>query len=164
MRCLKEKKGFTLIELIIAVALLAVAGTVAVLLFVHAHVNNRLAADIDRSVFLGAAWIERIKSSPEDWINGDTSALDPAVAKSGQRSYTVCYDKDWKLLPGGGSRPQEAEYVIHIDLFEMMGNDGLWAIEIRTVKTSPYPMRSDTGQEIHMLSALVNVPGEVAGP
>ena len=59
MGYIKEKRGFTLIELIIAVALLAVAGTVVVCLFVHAHVNNRLAADIDRSVFYGTAWIEK---------------------------------------------------------------------------------------------------------
>lgn len=64
MGYVKRRRGFTLIELIIAVALLAVAGTVVVRLFVHAHVNNQLAADIDRSVFYGSAWIEKIKSSP----------------------------------------------------------------------------------------------------
>lgn len=160
----KEKRGFTLIELIIAVALLAVAGTVAVRLFVHAHVNNRLAADIDRSVFYGTSWIERIKSSPGDWINGNASALDPAVCELDTCSYIVCYDKDWNPVRGGENRPQEAEYEIYIDLFRMTGSDRLWAIELRTFKIEPYPLDSEPNREIHSLSALVNVTGEVTGP
>lgn len=158
------RKGFTLIELIIAVALLAVAGTVAVRLFVHAHVNNQLAADIDQSVFYGSAWIEQIKSSPEDWVDEAPQALDPVVSMSEPYSYIIYYNSDWTPLAGNQDQPEEAAYAMHIDLYRMNGSDGLWAIELRTFKLEPYLLRQETHQEINRLSAMINVPGEVMGP
>lgn len=158
---IKARKGFTLIELIIAVALLAVAGTVAVRLFVHAHVCNRMAEDIDKSVFLGSAWIEKIKSSPEGWIDGEPSAQDPVVSMSGPGSYVVYYDDNWRPL--SVDQAQEADYAMHIDLFRMPGK-GLWAIELRTFKIKPYPLRQKPYEEIYALSAMANAVGEVVEP
>jgi prepilin-type N-terminal cleavage/methylation domain-containing protein len=164
MGCVKRRRGFTLIELIIAVALLAVAGTVVVRLFVHAHVNNQLAADIDRSVFYGSAWIEKIKSSPEDWICGDPSESDSAVTISETCSYIVYYDDGWIPLHDGQNRIQEAEYAMHIDLYKMNGKEGLWAIELGTYRIEPYPLSKEPYQEIYTLSAMVSVPMGVMAP
>lgn len=161
MGYIKTRKGFTLIEMIIAVALLAVAGTVVVRLFVHAHVCNRLAADIDRSVFYGSAWIEKIKSSPWDWIEGKTSTQEPVVSASGPGSYVVYYDDSWQ--PIFEDQAQKAAYAMHIDLYRISG-DGLWAIELRTFRIKPYPLRQKPYEEIYALSAMVNAIGEVVEP
>lgn len=155
------KRGFTLIELIIAVALLAVAGAAVVRLFVHAHVNNRMAYDIDRAVFYGSAWVERIKSSPEDWTAGDPSAIYQAVCRSDTYSYVIYYDDGWNPIPYGESRADEAEYAMHIDLYGVDESPGLWAIELRTFKIDPYPLQSGPYEEIYSIMAMVNETGEV---
>lgn len=162
MGYIRGKRGFTLIEMIIAVALLAVAGTVVVRLFVHARVNNQMAADIDRSVFYGSAWIERIKSSPKSWIGGDPA--DPAVFVSEPGSYIVYYDKNWALLTGEEDRDGRAAYAMHIDLYEEPESRGLWTIELRTYRMEPYPLRHNSYEEIYRLSAMVNAAREVTGP
>lgn len=155
----EPKRGFTLIEMIIAVALLAVAGTVAVRLFVQARVNNSLSHDIDRAVFYGSSWIERIKSFPEDWTDGNMSALDTAVLKTGTCSYVVYYDENWNPVSGGESSNRNAEYALHIDLFST-DYAGLWTIELRAFKIHPYPLQNEAYREIYSLSAMVNVPGK----
>ncbi|SHJ25234.1 prepilin-type N-terminal cleavage/methylation domain-containing protein [Thermoclostridium caenicola] len=164
MEYIKGRKGFTLIEMIIAVALLAVAGTVAVRLFIHAHVSNRLAADIDRSVFHGSAWIEKIKASPEDWIGGDPSALESVVSVSDAGSYVIYYDDGWQPLSGIRDPEREAAYAMHIGLYSVPGSDGLWAIDLRSFKIKPYPLRQKPYEEIYAVSAMLNTVREVVEP
>lgn len=160
---MKGKSGFTLIEIIIAVALLAVAGTVAVHLFVHAHVNKQLARDTDQAVFQCSAWIETIKSSPEDWINGNPSESHQNVVVMEPAVYVVYFDKEWNPVADSADREQHAEYALNINLYDVPGKAGLWNIEARMLRLKPYPLRQEDQIEILKLSAMVNDIGEV-GP
>lgn len=161
MRKPLKEKGFTLIEMIVAVALLAVAGTAVASLFMNAQVNNMKARDLDQSTARCSAWIEQIKASPEVWINGEPSSQDSLLIKNGQGSYIAFYDKEWQPILDEKEISAGAEYTITIDLYEMPDNAGLWTLEARAVKIKPYFLRNEANTEILKLSTMAEYFMEV---
>jgi prepilin-type N-terminal cleavage/methylation domain-containing protein len=157
------EKGLTLIEMIIAAAVLAVAGVAVAGLFVNAHANSRKALDIDKSTAILSSWIEEIKASPEEWTAGRArrEGLSPVSGKPG--SYQSFYDRNWQPIPGGNDDDPEAEFRMTAELYEMPGKPGLWTIEARMVKIKPYPLKSEANAEILKLTAMTSCEAEV-GP
>ena len=62
MRKADKKSGFTIVELIISVGTLAIAGTIMIQLFMGAKDISLRAEELDRSVFLSTRIIESVKS------------------------------------------------------------------------------------------------------
>ena len=156
------KKGFTLIEMIISVALLAVAGTAVASLFMNAQINNRKAHDLDQSTARLSAWIEEIKASPEIRIDGEPSSDEALLIFNGQGSYKTYYDGEWQPILNENETSAKAEFAIVIDLYEMPDKPGLWTLEARSVKLKPYFLGKESNIEILKLSAMVEYFGEVA--
>lgn len=157
MKHLYLKKGFTLIEMIIAVGLLAVAGVAIASLFVFSHVNNQKATNMDKSVALLSGMIEEIKASPEPWLAGDPQNPDGTLVTVDTGFYVVYYNKDWQPLKASSEdgTPNEAEYTIMINFYEVPSNTGLISLDVRSVKLKPYALTEEANTEIFMLTTRV---------
>ena len=65
----KSQGGFSLVELIVSIAVVAILGALVLQLFVSAEVLNRKAGDIDKSISISVAAIELYRGgvSPENF-------------------------------------------------------------------------------------------------
>lgn len=61
-----DQRGFTLTEMLIAVAVLSLLGLVVIQVFITASSLNHKAADMDRAVAASTAVVERLKGLPAD--------------------------------------------------------------------------------------------------
>lgn len=162
MRKTNRDNGFTLIEMIISVALLAVAGVAVASLFLNAQVNNMKAADLDHSTSLCSSFIEEIKAAPEAWIKGESGVKGVKPVKFNPGSYAVYYDDSWQIITDD-ALPAGTMYMIRIDLYGIPEKPGLYSVETRAVRLKPYPLSGEGNAEILKLSTMTEYPGEV-GP
>lgn len=81
LRCLKNEKGFSLIELMVAFTMLAIVGSVLLNVFVQAGKINRRGYDTDRFTMIGTKLIEGVKAAPSVTpIGGTTYFYDTDLA------------------------------------------------------------------------------------
>ncbi len=105
-----NKKGFTLVELIMAIALLAFFGTMIVQVFFKAHQLTRQAAVLDQAVALAADLSDIWKTDPQ--------ALTPG------RTDQTYYDKSFQACP-------KDEAVYRADLAALADPAGIWLLRIK---------------------------------
>ncbi len=86
-RILKHRRGFTLVELVVSVGTLAIAGVIMIQVFMGAKGAAQRAEDLDRSVFLSNRIIESVKS--ERWDDPPLSAMKTNVDIPGDTGYVI---------------------------------------------------------------------------
>lgn len=106
-----NKKGFTLIEMLIAVAVLSLLGVVVIQVFITASSLNHKAADMDRAVAVSTEVIERLKGLPaEKGLSSQAiGCLFPdavvSIATDGQEgSLNLLYTNDWETMSMASSQ------------------------------------------------------------
>lgn len=133
-----EKKGFSLIEMIIAVGVLAVLAVGIIRLFIASEVNHQKSVDIDNAVLETNALIE-------DFQDLENS--------SGQSSrFTLYFDNNWER----SVEDSETLYAIYGDMVKLSDEkDGLLHLDLRAVRLKPYPLEKKEGHEIYNVSVVV---------
>ena len=135
MRSVNSIKGFTLIEMVIAVAIMAILSIGILKLFIAAEVNHQKALDIDHAVFESCMLIENNRNSE--------------IPKNGVHK-TIYYDEKWeKMIKESG----DSQYAIYIDILPLDENKGmLFSIHLKVVRIKPYPLEINGEQEIYSIS------------
>lgn len=159
MKRKNNRSGFTLIEMIVSVAVLAVAGLAVAGLFVMAHVHNQKAVDLDQSVSHCSAMVEQIKVSEATGADAEKDSLEDELWEKLLRngSVSVFYDKKWEVLQGVAltESPNLMEYRITAQLHEMPDQEGLYVLDVTSVKINPYAMSNKGEVEVYRLSAVM---------
>lgn len=99
----KGKGGFSLVELIIAVTIMALLGTVVLRVFLSADGMNREAADLDKALNLSVDAVERMKAeNPTILWNPETlNRIFPGSIidrMEGGWRIRLLFDKEWQLF------------------------------------------------------------------
>lgn len=110
-----NEKGFTLVEMIISVAMLAVVSLFIVQYFISAHNLNEKAADLDQGVWLAQEALEAFKAEP---------------------SASAFSSGDW--------RPQEGVEGLSLRYFVDSSVNNLYTLRVQVVRTKTYWLESET--------------------
>ncbi len=158
----KNNKGFTLVEMIISVAFLAVISLVLVELFISAQNCLQKAHDLDQSVHIAKKMIETFKSgdSPEDFFNSEIVSISDVSELGDKITIKIYYDKVWQILDPMDDQLQEKTAFTATSEIKPTSNDthsytnnGLYSISVLIDKSEPYVMEKTTATEIYSLTA-----------
>jgi len=122
---LNDNKGFTLVEVMIAILVLALAsGFIAEMFLVSARVNQR-AQDIDSSVMQAIGIIETFKKQNTPLGLKEDAIFEGAFVQleEDMSILTGYYDASWQPLsgaavPSSGVWPEEAVYSLSVKIYE----------------------------------------------
>jgi len=97
---LRNRKGFSLVEMIIAVAVLSLMGLVIIQVFIHSDSLNRKAADMDHAVSVATNLVEKLKTLPEK-ADLEKTLKTEALSTTRVDAWSVTtikefYDRNWK--------------------------------------------------------------------
>ena len=114
----KSNRGFTLIEIIIAIGIIAIISVFVLQVFITAKTLNQKANDLDNSVFISSNLIELFRSgnSEEDFI--------------------LYYDSDWKII-NEKSKNSQADFIISGTITHA---SDLYSLKLKTTKLKPYTL------------------------
>ena len=163
----KRNSGFTLVEMIISVAFLAIISVIIVQLFISAKNLSLKAHDLDQSVFISKKIIAAFKSCehPEDFA--EISLLDKAAdtVSDDVEVFTLYFDEDWNQLdPDKHSLderfPDKAVFTADVELKPLVAEEegtysenGLYRLHIKVQKTGPYLMEEEAGSELFSITS-----------
>lgn len=132
------KKGFTLIEMIIAVGVLAVLAVGIIRLFIASEVSHEKAVDIDYAVLETNSLIEEF----QEMKNSSEKAS----------RFTIYYDDNW----GRSIKHTNSLYAIYGDMVKLSDEqEGLLHLDLRAVRLKPYPLEKNEEFEIYKVSVIV---------
>jgi len=132
------KKGFTLIEMIIAVGVLAVLAVGIIRLFIASEVSHKKAVDIDYAVLETNTIIEEFQE------------LRDSSEKASR--FTIYYDNNWER----SIKDSETLYAIYGDMVKLSDEQGgLLYLDLRAVRLKPYPLEKNEEFEIYKVSVIV---------
>ncbi len=144
--CRRAPCGFSLVEMMIAVAILALLGTTVVRVFLMADGMNRQAAELDRAVALCTDAVERLKAeNPSEPIG---EALLTRVFPDAQVSrhadgweVVLLADRDWSLFTR--VRSDWPAYRLVLRLQPDAASSGLTTIVDASLSAYPSPAGDD---------------------
>lgn len=159
---IKSKKGFTLVEMIISVAFLAVISLVLAELFISAQNCLDKAHDLDQGVHIAKKAIETFKAGerPEDFINSE-SAHSSDISESGDTIIIkTYYDEDWNVLnPSDDLLQSKTAFTSAVKIrpvppgIDGFEGKGIYTIYVKIDKSTPYAMEETTAEAIYSLTA-----------
>lgn len=133
----KKKKGFTLVELIISVGILSVAGAFILLFFAYSKDINTRTYDLDNSVYQSNYIIESLKAELweeeplKEMLLLETSRPPDSIYKE------IYFDNQWEYV----GIDEDPNYVLNLNLERKedgVNNKGLYDVTIEVIKTKPY--------------------------
>lgn len=134
-----RSKGFTLIEMIIAIGVLAILAIGILRLFVLAQVNHKRAIDIDFAVLETNRLIEEFQSLEE-------------MSQKASR-FTIYYDENWERSK---LKDSMTTYAIYGHLAPLSKDQtGLLHFDLRAVRLLPYPLSSNGEYEIYKIATII---------
>lgn len=114
---MKNQKGFTLVEMIIAIGILMIASGFILQIFMTAKTMNIRAHAVDQSVSLGTSFVETVKASDQP-LEGGLSAAYPSIeqrkGEKGEQYFKQYYDQNWQILES--SQQEKAQYYMEAQL------------------------------------------------
>ncbi|MCX7772352.1 MAG: prepilin-type N-terminal cleavage/methylation domain-containing protein [Clostridia bacterium] len=132
------KNGFTLVELLISLVVLAILAVGVLRLFMSAQVQHLKASDLDHAVLESTTFAEEVRhlrNAPEE-----------------ERRIVIYFDKQW------GRRKEKSEdtpYVLYADIIPVPQSDGgLMALHVRVTRLTGYPFEKKGEAEIYKLSSI----------
>lgn len=132
------KKGFTLIEMIIAVGVLAVLAVGIIRLFIASEVRHQKAIDLDYAVLETNALIEKFQGLR------DTSEF--------ASRFTIYFNNNWER----SNKDSETLYAIYGDTVKLSDDqEGLLHLDLRAVRLKPYALEKNEEYEIYKVSVIV---------
>lgn len=159
-----NRKGFTLIEMLIAVAVLSLLGLSAIQVFITASSLNHKAADMDKAVAVSTELAERLKSLPAGTgLDSQTigglfpDALVSIGADGKEGSVNILYTGKWETMPMASS--QLADFVVDARLKAASEEDGnITLLTVKVVKQGRYFHKPDPLPLLFELEAALPQP------
>lgn len=110
---LKSEKGFTLVEVIMSIAILAIASLFILDFFLVAADSNQFAQDVDKGTTLAVSILEEFKQvdSPADFEELDLLEGGYLNIEQDHYYFTLYYDADFHIMEFKDQRPEDAEFI-----------------------------------------------------
>lgn len=133
LKAKKQKRGFTLVEIIVSIGVLAIVSVFVLRMFVQSENTQAKARDADFAVIEVGTAMERVKAltSPDA-----ATAAFGATGDGGVLSAAIYYDRD--RAPAASA--DGAQYAMEIVFTEDRVTDAgaLWGVSVKMVRLSPY--------------------------
>ncbi len=134
-----RKDGFTLIEMVIAIGILAVLAVGVLRLFVTSQVTHQKVVDIDNAVLETGKLLEEFQKMEDSSQN--------------ESRFTVYYDGDWNR---SGLKDNSTHYAIYGSIIPLSEEyEGLLHMDLRVVRLGPYPFEKESEPEIYAVSTII---------
>ena len=166
IRKAEKKRGFTIVELIISVGTLAIAGTIMIQLFMGAKDIALRAEELDRSVFLSTRIIESIKS--EQWDEEPLNKMysEYAVIYGNKLKKTGYYNQEWEEVE------EDSEDILFVSTLSMESEDiveedkSLYELKFQIRRLKPYFKGKEAEPILNSVKTMVYIrtPLEVIEP
>jgi|GEM_PF-2003858 len=162
----EKKRGFTIVELIISVGTLAIAGTIMIQLFMGAKDVALRAKELDKSVFLSTRIIESIKSEQWDEEPLNKMYTEYAMRYGNKLKKTGYYNEEWEEVEEG------SEDILFVSTLSMESKDiveedkSLYKLALQIRRLKPYFKGSEAEPILNSVETMVYIrtPLEVIEP
>lgn len=155
MQVIKNNRGFTLVEVIIAIGIIAIASVIILQLFITAKNINQKANDLDKSILASTSIIELFKSgkAPGD-IKADSSMEYALIDESNNIiNIYMYYDDNWSLIESKDINPCFTLTAVITPVSSISLESGktsrAYKIGVHVVKAKPYPLEKNFKKEIY---------------
>jgi prepilin-type N-terminal cleavage/methylation domain-containing protein len=155
-----KKRGFTLVEIIISIGIVAIISSSILELFITAGNLNRKAFDMDKSVMLSETVVEQFKllDNPEGIKNMDVLKDAYLLKSSTKNSYTIFYDNKWNVIKNNSllnksdeAVIKEASYIFNIFLTDV-DSSGIMKMSLAVIKNKFGYMEKQTDKDFYTIS------------
>ena len=163
LKMFKQKKGFTLAEMIISVAVITFISIFIIQLFIVAKNLNQKAGDLDKAVFSSQSVLEVIKSEQSPGQIKNNSYMKNALIKENGKTteISIYYDEEWNVLKKSTSEDTKDDnkaFVLKAVISpETSGNDSkairYFQITISTTKLKAYLLEDIKNKKLYTLKA-----------
>lgn len=161
MRGIEKKevkfKGFTLVELIMSIGIIAIISGVVLQLFITAGNMNKRAADLDKSVMISETLVEKFKSStgPLDFSQSEGMKQSLENNKAKQYNLKLYYDNDWNVIKTTSDKEnlnKSAAFILKINL-SSSNEAQLWKMKIDVIKNQFRYLEKNNGKAFYSIEA-----------
>lgn len=123
---MKRKKGFSLVEILLSIAVFSILSVFVLQMFSTAHHLNVTAGELDRSVLVAESIFERIQAA---------QSFETLGGKLEDSELTLHYDEDWKEIAVSDVTPA---YKVVVHQQEVQAFDHIVAsYKLQVIKTDP---------------------------
>ncbi len=159
-----NERGFSLVEMLIAVAILSLMGLVVIQVFITASSLNHKAADMDRAVAIGTTIVERLKGLPAGTELDSQkigSIFSDAVVSIGvdgrEGTLSQLYTEEWE--PMSMSSSQLASFVVDARFRAASPGEGnVTLVSIKVIRQGRYFHKADPLPLLFELDAALPQP------
>lgn len=159
---IKHKQGFSLIEIIIALGMLAFISVYALQVLVTAHGLNEKAEDLDQSVYQTNHLIQLFDAtaSKEAFLNHEDLIKAEHHKTHHQDILTLYYNDEWQGI--SALEAQEAAYEMTLVMEKLPAASQsppfLYRLSMETVKKGNYLLETKKDPEIYQISTVRYLP------
>lgn len=150
-----KKKGFTLIEVIVSIAIVSVLSIYLIQIFITAKNLNAKAYDLDNAVIVSKSVMEALSSGEVVGENSNDIILKNARKLSDEPIYKVMLGEDFEPIDSDFVDPF---YTLNIsfDIIKqssVINNYALYDVGIYITREEPYLLKKETNEQIYSLNA-----------
>ncbi|MCL2351342.1 MAG: prepilin-type N-terminal cleavage/methylation domain-containing protein [Firmicutes bacterium] len=157
---LKNESGFSLLEIVLSIAIVALVSGFVLEMFAVSAGENRLAKNTDAAAAVAGNAVEALKaqSSAAGFISAQLASGGLAWENGGETAIYRCYDKNWAELPAGGkdALPEGAAF-LHEIILRDAGSRGAAS---RTDPAGDGPAKPGGGGRMYEIRSTVYKVGE----
>jgi prepilin-type N-terminal cleavage/methylation domain-containing protein len=155
-----KKRGFTLVEIIISIGIVAIISSSILELFITAGNLNRKAFDMDKSVMLSETVVEQFKllDNPQGLKNMDVLKDAYLLKASKKNSYTIFYDNKWNVIKNSSLSDKsdeavikEASYIFNIFVTDV-DKSGIMKMSLAVIKNKFGYMEKQTDKDFYTIN------------
>ena len=136
----RRRNGFSLIELLLAVTMLALLGTIVLQVFLASQELNRRALALDRAVWLNVDAVERLKAvHPAETLNREllTSLFPEATLTAADQGWQLTLLLDAQYQPHSPADSGEPAFAWRMRIVPDPAAEGLSSLATATVLAMP---------------------------
>jgi prepilin-type N-terminal cleavage/methylation domain-containing protein len=148
-----NRRGFTLVEMIIAIGVIAIFSGLVLQLFITAKNLNKVSGDLDRSTSVAVSVIETFKMSPdpESFFRNDFFSESDLTPVNGKLTAVTYFDGQWeKIVPAEKDR---AVFILTITALDGVTAFNTTDLKVKITITDEYGVESRRGHELISLTA-----------
>ncbi|MFO7886991.1 MAG: type II secretion system protein [Eubacteriales bacterium] len=150
---LQNKKGFTLVELIISVGILSLLGVLILLFFMSSKDVGLRTKELDQSVYHTNNIIESMKS--EDWEKEPLNDFNILTLSNKKITLSSLYDDNWNLV----HQEKKALFrtIITIDKSSENSEKSLYQISVKVIRLKAYFRSKKDNPLIHSIQTSLYI-------